>query len=137
MSKVRPGAQPNPKQREFENGSAYPNRPPEFEATPGTDGAAGIILAFLDLGENAYMKVYERVKIRDGQPHRTLYAYALIIDGVFVHGWERDPDTHPECPVHEHGPAPRRERSEGAPVTLPQALERAWEEISLSEEAPP
>jgi len=125
------------KQREFAAASAYPDRPPLFEEEPGSDGTVGRVLAFLGLTEDAYMKVYERVVIRDGVPHREVYSYSLIVEESFLHGWERDPRNHPECPVHEHGPEPQRERRATEPVTLPQALEQSWDELSLRAEAPP
>jgi len=124
------------KEREFA-AAAYPDRPVIFEADPASDGAAGRVQAFLGLTEDAYMKVHERVVIRDGVVHREVYSYALVIDEAFVHGWERDPQNHPECPVHEHGPEPRRERRATDPISLPKALERAWDELSLRAEAPP
>ncbi len=57
---------------------------------------------------------------------------------MFVYGWERDPNTHPEAPVHEHLAAPTRERlAPTQPVSLTQALDRAWDEVTLRAEAPP
>jgi hypothetical protein len=125
------------KEREFAAYSAYPDRPFSFEVEDGSDGKMGRIVAFLGMGEDAYMKVVERVVMRDdGSPYREAYHYALVLQEAFAYGWERDPFTHPDCPVHEHGPAPKRERKASEPVTLPEALERAWEMISLQAEAP-
>src|SRR4051794_4606274 len=99
------------KEREFAEASAHPERPPMFEAEAGSSGQAGRVLAFLGMTEKAYMKVTERVVIQDdGHPNRESYSYALILDEAFAYGWERDPFTHPELPVHEHGPEPDRKR---------------------------
>lgn len=123
-------------QREFETESAYPDRPPVFEEE--SDGQRGRIEAFLGLTATSYMKVSEWLVVDDsGRVQRESYSYALILDGAFAYGWERDPDTHPECPVHEHGPAPERNRTPSSEISLPAALREAWEMISLQAEAPP
>lgn len=126
------------KEREFSSCSAYPDRPVLFEEEEGSDGKRGRLVAFLGMTEDSYMKVAERVVIGDdGSAHREAYHYALVLQEAFAYGWERDPDTHPECPVHEHGPAPERVRKPSEPVTLTEALTLAWEMISLQAEAPP
>jgi hypothetical protein len=123
------------KDREFKNASAYPDSDP-FQEEDGSDGKIGRVKTILDLTDDAYIKVTERVVIRDGVAERVSYAYGLVIDGAFFHGWERAPN-HPDCPVHEHGSGPTRDRYESEPVTLPEVLERAWDELSLRAEAPP
>lgn len=64
----------------------------------------------------------------------TTYSYALVVDGVHEHGWERDP-THPEMPIHEHDGGSRT-RLPGERVTFAEAVELAWERLSSRELAP-
>jgi hypothetical protein len=72
-----------------------------FEQDAGPDGQSGVLRVRIWLADDAYLDVYEAVEIIDGSHvHRRACAYALIIDGIHEHGWERDP-THPEMPLHD------------------------------------
>ncbi|HVX33854.1 MAG TPA: hypothetical protein VHA80_12000 [Solirubrobacterales bacterium] len=105
-----------------------------FEADD-PDGQSGALRARFWLENDVYLDVYEGVEIVDGSyVHRRAYSYALIIDGVHEHSWERDP-THPEMPLHEHH-GPERKRFPSDRISFAEAIEQVWELLSSRELAP-
>jgi hypothetical protein len=128
------------KERQFGEKSAWPDGEPELRADPDSDGREGFLRATLGMGLTAYVRVFEWITISDqGVPFREIYSYGLVIEEAFAYGWEHDPYTHPECPYHEHRFARgKRQPPEPAdPISLPDALERAWELVTLQAEAAP
>jgi hypothetical protein len=129
------------KEQEFSRYSAVPEArhlgETMFRALPGTDDQEGVMRLNLGLQEDAYVKVFEHVVVRDKRITRVAYAYTLIIDEARVNAWDCDPRNHPEDPVHEHE-GPDRVRQTGTDrISLAEVLEIAWKEISLRAEAPP
>lgn len=108
-----------------------------FAAEEGTDDRRGFVWVKLALDDDAYIQVYEHVAVENDHVTRLTYAYALIVDGASVEQWHRDPENHPESPVHEHTGPERTRVPDTEPVTLKEVVERAWAEISLRAEAPP
>jgi hypothetical protein len=73
---------------------------PVFYAEEGSDDKRGRIFGRVVLTESAFLQVHEVVVVEDNHVTREEYAYYLILDGVEIWGYERDP-TH-EPPVHVH-----------------------------------
>lgn len=127
------------KEAELDGSGGVPDRPPErvFRAEEGSD-RAGIVHTNLILYReeelDVYMRIFERVEVRGNSVHRLAYAYNVIVNGAFFHGWERDP-THVPA-VHEHGPEPDRERWPADPMPLKRVFDFAWDEISRRLAAP-
>lgn len=123
------------KEAEFRDRCGYVPEDASYEEDEGSEGQSGAVRARLWLQDDAYLDVYEAVEVVDGSHiHRTTYSYALVVDGVHEHGWERDP-THPEMPIHEHD-GDGRTRLPGERVTFAEAVELAWERLSSRELAP-
>jgi hypothetical protein len=99
----------------------------EFDAVPGDH--AGRISGKLTLTDSAYLKVFEWVETHSGRVEVVEYAYYLIVDGAEVQGWDKDPEGHPERPVHGHI-GKDHERVEAPELSLDRALELAWEYCS-------
>jgi len=125
------------KEKEFEDCGAVPDDPKTiFRAEKGADGKRGIVKGTLGLHGDAVLNVYERIVVRGDRPTRETYCYALVINGIHVYRWERDPRNHPDDPVHEHKGAKEIRQPNTKPISLKKALTRAWGEISLQAEAP-
>jgi hypothetical protein len=106
-----------------------------FEEDEGSEGTSGSVRARIWLADDAYLDVYESVVVVDGNHiHREVYSYALIVNGVHEHGWERDP-THAEMPLHEHDGRKRTPEASGR-ISFADALELAWERLSSRAIAP-
>lgn len=101
-----------------------------FAAEPASNDLRGQVFGHVTLTDDAYLQVTEVVVIEDGVPHREEYHYFLVIEGVEIFGFERDPTHDP--PVHSHG----REHagSECEPITFNGAMEMAWRAITYHAE---
>jgi hypothetical protein len=102
----------------------------EFFEEEASGGTRGRIIGHIYFNETVYLQVHETVLVENDVPHRTDYAYFLIIDGVEFWGYERDPTHDP--PVHRHTYA-HGERLEANPISFKHACELAWREISVLE----
>jgi hypothetical protein len=119
------------KEREFEDLSLVPDREYEdlFAEAEGSNGRRGRIFGNLSLAgvDHAFLAVSERVVVVGKHVRRLDYAYYLVIDGVEIWGYERDPTHDP--PVHRHTEG-HAERIATSPVAFRRVVELAWQEIS-------
>lgn len=106
-----------------------------FEAEEGSGGLRGRVWVLLTLTDSAYLRVYERIVIRGTRLTREAYAYSLVIDGVHVRGWHREP-LHTDSPVHEHHGKDRTRKVGTRSIAFKRVVELCWEEISLRAGAP-
>jgi hypothetical protein len=111
------------KEKEFSKYGTIPDDPDNlFHVEDGSAGNRGFLRGYLSMGPNAFLRVYERVVAHRRNVHRDAYCYTLIIHGVHVYRWERDPRTHPEDPVHEHEGAEEARRPKTKPIALKKVL---------------
>jgi hypothetical protein len=109
-----------------------------FVAAP--DGRVGRVEGNITLradpGLDAYLKVFERIELRDDRFEIVKYSYYLIANETERWGRDYDPSKHPEQPIHGHvGEDHVRVPSER--ITLRDALDLAWDEVSSMDEEDP
>ena len=101
-----------------------------FRAAP--DGRAGHLSGRLtlraDYSLDAYLKVSEWVVLHEDRFTVEKYAYYLIVNGLEVRAWDKDPH-HTSQPIHGHIGA-NHVRTEATEVTLEQALDLSWSEVT-------
>jgi hypothetical protein len=119
------------KQREWAEHSVHPDRRYPFEEEAGSRGQRGRFFCNLELTDDAFLAVKERVVVRGSGIHREMYAYSLVVDGAHLHGWAREPDHDPA--EHEHR-GPGRTIVAAPPIALCDCIDLAWE--MASEQAP-
>ena len=81
-----------------------------FAEEAGSDGARGFMWGRLSLTGRAFLNVLETVIVVRSGVHRERYSYYLIIDGLEVWGYDRDPDHSPAEHMHrgeDHTAPPR------------------------------
>jgi hypothetical protein len=120
------------REKEFEEFSLAPDPPDAmFAEEHGSNGRRGKVFGHAHLSDNAYLEIHEEVVIVDeSHVHREEYGYFLIIDGVEMWGYERDPSHDP--PVHRHTYG-HSERIDADPISFKDAVELAWQEVSRRE----
>src|SRR5437773_88204 len=119
------------KEREFQDLSLAPDRSFDdlFAEEAGSDGQRGRIFGslWLDSERPAFLAVSELVVVRGNHVHREEYAYFLVIDGVEIFGYERDPSHEPA--VHRHT-AGHSSREPAEPTAFRDVAELAWKEVA-------
>src|SRR5581483_2621949 len=108
---------------EIRGNSAAPDRD-LFSAAPDTQ--SGRMFGNLHLTESAYLRVHERIVVKDGAFVVEKYVYNLVRDERTIWAYDKDP-TH-EPVVHGHIGSDRR-RVPAGELTLEEALELAWREL--------
>lgn len=95
------------------------------------DGLTGVIDARVYFDDDAFVDVYEIVKITD-RPHREKWNYQLMVDGAEVERHDFDPDLPKPYTFHVNRPLPggtyTHEPSEWK--SLKDFLEKSWWAIS-------
>jgi Family of unknown function (DUF6516) len=120
------------KQVEWAERSVHPDREFPFEEEAGSNGQRGRIFCDLELTDDAYLAVQERIIVRGTGVHREMYAYSLVVDSAHLYGWAREPDHDP--PVHEHEGSDRT-RKPAQPIALCDCIDEAWRMASEQAEA--
>jgi hypothetical protein len=103
-----------------------------FAEERGSNGKRGRVLGHAYLAEDAYLEIHEVVVVQDSHVHREEYGYFLVIEGVEIWGYERDPTHDP--PVHRHTFG-HSERIDSDPVSFKEVAALAWQELSRRESA--
>jgi hypothetical protein len=98
-----------------------------FAEEAGSDGTRGIMWGRLTLTERAFLNVLETVEVVGSGIHRERYSYYLIIDGLEIWGYDRDPDHDP--PEHMHVGDDHHRRDAGR-VRFREVAEKAWETVT-------
>lgn len=104
-----------------------------FAEEQGSDGRRGIMWGRLILTETCFLSVMEEVEVVESGVHRVAYSYYLVMNGVEVWGYDRDPSHDPEEHRHEGG---SHKRLPYGRITFLEVVEKAWETVSLEESAP-
>jgi hypothetical protein len=121
------------REREFEELSLAPDPPDAmFAVERGSSGRRGRVFGHVYLSDTVYLEISEVVVVQNDHIHREEYAYFLVMDGVEMWGYERDLSHDP--PVHRHTFG-HTSRIEAEPISFKEAVERAWQEMSLQDRA--
>jgi hypothetical protein len=105
-----------------------------FSEEEGSGGKRGIMFGRLVLNERAFLSVSEEIEVVKSGVRRVSYSYYLIVDGVEVWGYDRDPSHVPS--EHKHLGADHQRLPCGR-VSFLEAVERAWATVSLDAETAP
>jgi hypothetical protein len=122
------------KQAEFRDTCSAPPVLEEYKEEAGSNGKRGEVYAQIELAEDAFLYVHEKVVRKLGGFTREVYCYALVIDEANAESWERDP-IHSDEPIHAHT-GPDRKRKPCEVVSFKEALEKAWNIVIERELAP-
>jgi hypothetical protein len=100
-----------------------------FFEEAGSGAQRGKVLGKLDLTADVKLCIEESVVVVDGHNiHREDYSYYLVVGGVEIWGYDRDP-LHPVSEHRHTGPG----HGEGEPcgrVTLRDVAQEAWDYVS-------
>jgi hypothetical protein len=124
------------RERECRELSLAPDVPFEdmFAEEEGSEGQRGLVFGRLVLSETAYLSVFEKVVVTGSGVHRERYSYYLIVNGMEMWGYDRDPSHQPEEHMH-HGCSHAREAA--GRVTFKEVAERAWETVTQEADLTP
>lgn len=89
----------------------------------------GRIFGRLVISDRAFLSVSELVVIENDHAYRKEYSYYLIIEGLAVWGYDRDPTHDP--PDHGHGED--HAWLDTGTVTFKQVVDHAWETVTERE----
>jgi hypothetical protein len=106
----------------------------DLEFGISADDQSGWMRGNINVSDELYVSVLERVELRDGTPTIVKYSYAILDDGVNIAAFDNDPLHDPA--VHWHVGESRR-RVPASEMTLHAVLERAWKEAELRESTIP
>jgi hypothetical protein len=79
------------------------------------------------LSERAFLQAYESIVVVESGIHREEYSYYLIVDGLELWGYDRDPDHEPPEHMHEGG---SHVRHPAGRVEFHGVVEKAWNPLS-------
>jgi hypothetical protein len=96
----------------------------------GSNGTRGRIFGRFVLTDGAYLQIHELVEVEGNGIHRIEYGYFLVIDGIEVWGYERDPNHEAEGLLDHRHTEEHQDRIKCDPISFKEVVELAWEEAS-------